>query len=83
MISKKGSNLLRQWLVEKRKCCKVSRLGISIYEAKNIDEDNDELLDIVQLPISIYDQRLIKDGTLERLKRRGAEIHARSIYLQD
>ena len=36
----------------------------------------------MQLPASILDQRLIADGTLAELRRRGIEVHARSIFLQ-
>jgi len=32
--------------------------------------------------VSVFDQRLLADGTLERLKERGIEIHARSALLQ-
>jgi aryl-alcohol dehydrogenase-like predicted oxidoreductase len=36
----------------------------------------------MQLPLSLLDQRLLKDGTLARLKGLGIEVHARSIFLQ-
>ena len=38
--------------------------------------------DIIQLPFSVFDQRLLQDGTLSTLKSLGIEIHARSIFLQ-
>lgn len=38
--------------------------------------------DVMQLPFSLLDQRLLQDGTLARLKDRGVEVHARSIFLQ-
>ena len=37
---------------------------------------------VMQLPLSLLDQRLITDGTLARLKDLGVTIHARSIFLQ-
>ena len=43
---------------------------------------NQDLLDIVQVPLSLLDQRLIQDGTVKKLTARGTSIHARSIYLQ-
>ena len=43
---------------------------------------DDSLFDIVQLPLSLYDQRLLRDGTISRLKSSGIAIHARTIYLQ-
>ena len=36
----------------------------------------------MQLPLSIYDQRLIQNLTISRLKYEGYTIYARSIYLQ-
>lgn len=38
--------------------------------------------DVMQLPFSLLDQRLLADGTLARLKDMGIEIHARSLFLQ-
>ncbi len=59
------------------------RIGISIYVA-----DNPAALaarfqpDVMQLPVSLLDQRLLADGTLSRLRELGVEIHARSVFLQ-
>ena len=38
--------------------------------------------DIIQLPLNVFDQRVIQDGTLKYLKSNNIEIHARSIFLQ-
>ena len=38
--------------------------------------------DVMQLPFSLLDQRLLQDGSLARLKDMGVEIHARSLFLQ-
>ena len=38
--------------------------------------------DVMQLPFSLLDQRLLADGTLTRLKDQGVEVHARSLFLQ-
>jgi D-threo-aldose 1-dehydrogenase len=37
---------------------------------------------VVQLPVSLLDQRPVADGTLARLAADGVEIHARSVFLQ-
>ena len=60
----------------------VKRLGVSIYAAADLEGLNRNLLDLVQLPLSLYDQRLIEDGTVSSLKSAGTAIHARSLYLQ-
>jgi len=61
----------------------IKKIGVSIYEPYQL-----EFLfkyfdfDLIQLPISILDQRFITDKFLQRLKRKNIEIHARSIFLQ-
>ncbi|MBF0603629.1 MAG: aldo/keto reductase [Nitrospirae bacterium] len=59
------------------------KIGVSVYHADEIDRILDLFTpDIVQLPISVADQRLLHSGHLDRLKNLGVEIHARSIFLQ-
>jgi aryl-alcohol dehydrogenase-like predicted oxidoreductase len=71
--------LLRQWKAEG----KVEKIGISAYTASQIEAVLSRYpIDLVQLPVSIVDQRLLKDGLLQKIKRDGVEIHARSIFLQ-
>lgn len=38
--------------------------------------------DLVQVPCSLLDQTLVRDGTLERLAEQGVEVHLRSVFLQ-
>ena len=81
-LAKPGGQYLEAWLLGLREQGLVQRLGVSIYAAEDLDGVNPALLDLVQLPLSLYDQRLLQDGTLERLCARGTAIHARSLYLQ-
>ena len=64
----------------------VQHIGLSIYEAADLDVLDDDVgaspFSLVQLPFSIVDQRLQRDGTLARLTAAGIEVHARSIFLQ-
>lgn len=59
------------------------RVGISAYAS-----DDPAMLaerfqpDVMQLAVSMLDQRLVRDGTLTRLKALNVEVHARSIFLQ-
>jgi aryl-alcohol dehydrogenase-like predicted oxidoreductase len=60
-----------------------ARIGISAYAS----DDPAALAarfkpDVMQLAISMLDQRLIRDGTLAQLKDLNVEVHARSIFLQ-
>ena len=59
------------------------KIGISAYVA----DDPARLAarfrpDVMQLPFSLLDQRLLADGTLARLAELGVEVHARSLFLQ-
>lgn len=59
------------------------RIGVSVYVA----DDPAALAaryrpDVMQLPFSVLDQRLLMDGTLARLNDMGVEVHARSLFLQ-
>lgn len=61
----------------------VRRIGSSVYTGDQIDALLSRYeLDLVQVPFSVLDQRLISGGHLRRLKDRGIEIHARSVFLQ-
>ena len=81
-LKKIGSEYLIDWLIGIKERGLVKRLGVSIYEAKDLLDVPNEILNLVQLPLSIYDQRLINDGTIKNLKKQGIAIHARSIFLQ-
>jgi aryl-alcohol dehydrogenase-like predicted oxidoreductase len=59
------------------------KIGISVYVA----DDPASLAarfrpDVMQVPFSLLDQRLLVDGTLVRLEALGVEVHARSLFLQ-
>jgi len=61
----------------------VRKIGISVYVA----DDPAALAarfqpDVMQLPFSMLDQRLLANGTLSLLTGLGVEIHARSLFLQ-
>ena len=81
-LRKPGGHHLEAWLLSLRERGLVQRLGVSIYEASDLDGLDAILLDLVQLPLSLYDQRLFQDGTLARLRASGTTLHARSLYLQ-
>jgi len=82
-IMAKGGEYICDTLCDLKERGLVKKIGVSIYDSKNLDNICTRLKpDIIQLPINVLDQRLIKDGTLKRLKNRDIEIHARSIFLQ-
>lgn len=61
----------------------VAKIGVSVYDAAELEAVFERFdFDLVQVPISVADQRLVNSGHLARLKRRGVEVHARSVFLQ-
>ena len=61
----------------------ILNLGISIYSPQDLELiDGKYGIDIVQTPFNLIDQRLLLSGWLDKLKGRGIEVHARSIFLQ-
>ncbi len=62
---------------------RVNRIGASIYTAAQVDALLPRFpIDLVQLPLSLLDQRLVRGGQLAAMAAAGVEIHARSVFLQ-
>ncbi|HDK7167348.1 TPA: aldo/keto reductase [Clostridium botulinum] len=64
---------------------KIENIGISIYEPEELEyiiEYLSEKVDIVQIPLNIFDLRWIKEDLLLKANKCGIKIAARSIYLQ-
>lgn len=61
----------------------IEKIGVSVYTPddafKIIERFN---IDLIQLPLNLFDQRFITSGCIDALKSRGIEIHARSLFLQ-
>lgn len=65
----------------------VAKVGTSVYSIAEVDAlfstaESGRSLDLVQLPASIFDWRMLRSGRLLRLKESGVEIHVRSAFLQ-
>ena len=62
---------------------RVRCIGVSVYDGQQLDAVLKFFRpDIVQLPLSVLDQRLLRSGHIDRLKKAGIEIHVRSVFLQ-
>jgi aryl-alcohol dehydrogenase-like predicted oxidoreductase len=78
-----GGEDLYRWLRAQQEQGRAARIGASIYDGAQASRLLERFrLDAVQLPASIADQRLVADGTVQRLHAAGIEIHVRSLYLQ-
>jgi len=82
-IRKKGAEHLFNALQSIKDEGLVEKIGVSVYteEEALIAMDYSEL-DIIQVPISLFDQSLIRSGALRLFRSKGIEIHARSIFMQ-
>jgi len=61
----------------------VKSLGLSVYSPEQLSKLVDRFqLDIVQIPVNIFDRRFIETGWLDCLVKNGVEVHARSVFLQ-
>ena len=82
-LRKPGAERLVALLEELKRAGTVAKIGVSAYDRAQIELAVDRLpLDAVQVPVNLLDQRLLQDGTLDRLKVRNIEVHARSAFLQ-
>ena len=82
-LMKPGASKIIEFLQNLKKINKIKKIGVSIYENKHLSfvlENFD--IDLVQLPLNIFDRRLIDNGMLKLLSQEGLEVHARSIFLQ-
>jgi aryl-alcohol dehydrogenase-like predicted oxidoreductase len=82
LMSSQGQELM-ECAQQLKRSGQVVKVGISVYDATEIDAALSRFdFDLIQLPINIFDQRLLESGHLSKLKKKGIEIHARSVFLQ-
>ena len=61
----------------------ASHVGFSVYETEEAEiAINSGVVDFLQIPFSVLDQRMATQGILELAARRGVELHSRSAYVQ-
>jgi aryl-alcohol dehydrogenase-like predicted oxidoreductase len=61
----------------------VEKIGVSVYNRMEIDRLLDKYsIDLFQVPLNVFDQRLLSNGYLQSVKDMGIEIHVRSVFLQ-
>ena len=82
LLSLNGIVLWRA-MQELRESGVVEKIGVSVYSPDQLDAVLCSFhIDLVQLPVNVLDQRMIRSNHLRRLKDRGIEIHSRSVFLQ-
>jgi len=61
----------------------INKIGFSTYLPEQVDLLLNHFdFDIIQVPINVFDNRLIQNGQINNLENNKIEIHARSIFLQ-
>ena len=82
LLGYRGKRYL-ELLIDLKKKNIVKKIGISIYDPKELDEIHRIFKpDIVQAPFNVFDQRLKNSGWLDKLKKSNVKIYARSCFLQ-
>ena len=78
-----GNDIFRALELIKKKGL-TKKIGISIYDPILLNKiiNKYKTIDIVQAPLNIFDQRIIRTGWLKRLASDYIEVHVRSIFLQ-
>jgi aryl-alcohol dehydrogenase-like predicted oxidoreductase len=82
-VTNKEFSRLYKLLISFKEQGLIQKIGFSSYTPEQVNfllENFD--FDLIQLPINVFDQRLINGGQLMQLKNKGVEIHARSVFLQ-
>jgi len=82
-LKKVGGGSLFRSLSDLKSQSLFLKMGVSVYSAEDIDfvlKNYD--LDLIQIPMNVFDQRLLHSGALQRIKNSGIEVHVRSAFLQ-
>ncbi len=70
-------------LLNTRERGRIRKVGVSVYGHEDLVAlDEFPELEIVQHPLSVFDQRLLESDRLERLQSDGTVVQARSVFLQ-
>ncbi len=81
-LLRKDSQILLDWLDSLKSRSLIKNIGISLYSKDELKLIPLQKIQMIQFPLSIFDQRFIQDGTLQFLKSKGIKLLARSIFLQ-
>ena len=82
LLESQGAEI-HETLCELRSARTVSKIGVSVYSGSQIDAVLERYpIDLIQVPLSVVDQRLLDSGHVRALKEANVEVHARSVFLQ-
>jgi aryl-alcohol dehydrogenase-like predicted oxidoreductase len=82
LLAARGEVLFNEMMALKEQGL-ARKIGVSVYTADQIERlCNRYPIDLIQVPVSIFDQRLVSGGYLRELQASGIEVHVRSVFLQ-
>jgi len=82
-LAKPGGERLARLLQDLQSAGLCRKIGVSVYDGAQIEAAQKMMpVALVQGPLNLLDQRLLRSGLLARLKSEGCEIHVRSAFLQ-
>lgn len=80
---KKGGDVVVENLREMKASGKADKIGISLYAEDDIELVLKEgAFEVVQIPMNIFDHRLINSGILKEFKKKDIIVFVRSVFLQ-
>lgn len=78
-----GGELLWESLNRAKADGRAQKIGVSVYQPEQLQKIAARFpIDLVQLPLNVYDQRFLHSGLLRLLRQKNVEIHVRSVFLQ-
>lgn len=81
LLSKDAIANYKNLLKLKNRFC--NKIGVSVYTPKELMQIIEQFdIDIVQIPLNVFDQRFLDQALVNKLKAKKIEIHARSVFLQ-
>lgn len=81
-LRSKKSSIIFKTLKKLKEENKVKYIGVSLLNFNDLKFISEHNFDIIQLPLNIFDQRILDKNIYEIIKKKNISIHARSIFLQ-
>jgi len=61
----------------------IDKVGVSVYHPEEVEEMlKEDLYEAVQLPMNLFDQRMINKGIMQKLEDKNIIVFVRSVFLQ-
>ncbi len=74
---------LLDWLKTQKQQGIIDKIGVSVYSPEQaLTIINTHQIELMQIPLNLFDQRFITSGALDILKNHNVEVHVRSVFLQ-